>query len=220
MRSWNSSHGAQPANEAQEFYATPEIVEAAKEVLHRNRSTVGLKVLETKVVIDANGKQQTLSRVVPILRSAAPDVCRDFAENVHGGVPDAMLFRDEHGATAIAGVRTGDLVEITGAFHLAEGLAGIVEQGDANALTPSRASDFVARDFFGTATNIEGVGLPEIAEETVRRHRDQSTSCIRTSVRARRRAWGSSGRAGPALRGVGDGCPGVVVACGRRLSGS
>ncbi|KKB11843.1 glutamate synthase [Devosia geojensis] len=33
-------------------------------------------------------------------------------------------------------------------------------------------SDFVKRFFFGTATSIEGVGLAEIAEETVRRHRD------------------------------------------------
>ena len=33
-------------------------------------------------------------------------------------------------------------------------------------------SDFVKRFFFGTATAIEGVGLPEIAEETVRRHKD------------------------------------------------
>jgi len=32
-------------------------------------------------------------------------------------------------------------------------------------------SDFVARYFFGTANAIEGVGLAEIAEETVRRHR-------------------------------------------------
>ena len=33
-------------------------------------------------------------------------------------------------------------------------------------------SDFVARYFTGTATRIEGVGLAQIAEETVRRHRD------------------------------------------------
>ncbi len=33
-------------------------------------------------------------------------------------------------------------------------------------------SEFVARYFTGTATRIEGVGLAEIAEETVRRHRD------------------------------------------------
>ncbi len=33
-------------------------------------------------------------------------------------------------------------------------------------------SAFVGRDFFGTATTIEGVGMAEIAEETVRRHRD------------------------------------------------
>jgi glutamate synthase (NADPH/NADH) large chain len=33
-------------------------------------------------------------------------------------------------------------------------------------------SDFVNRDFFGTATTIEGIGMAEVAEETVRRHRD------------------------------------------------
>ncbi len=33
-------------------------------------------------------------------------------------------------------------------------------------------SAFVDRFFFGTATTIEGVGLEEVAEETVRRHRD------------------------------------------------
>ena len=33
-------------------------------------------------------------------------------------------------------------------------------------------ADFVAKYFAGTATRIEGVGLAEIAEETVRRHRD------------------------------------------------
>ena len=33
-------------------------------------------------------------------------------------------------------------------------------------------ADFVATYFTGTATRIEGVGLTEIAEETVRRHRD------------------------------------------------
>ncbi|WP_082145212.1 glutamate synthase large subunit [Microvirga massiliensis] len=34
------------------------------------------------------------------------------------------------------------------------------------------SSGFVNRDFFGTATTIEGVGMAEIAEEAVRRHRD------------------------------------------------
>ncbi len=33
-------------------------------------------------------------------------------------------------------------------------------------------SDFVSRDFFGTATSIEGIGMDEVAEENVRRHRD------------------------------------------------
>jgi glutamate synthase (NADPH/NADH) large chain len=32
--------------------------------------------------------------------------------------------------------------------------------------------DFVDRDFFGTATMIEGIGMAEVGEETVRRHRD------------------------------------------------
>src|SRR3979409_2781612 len=33
-------------------------------------------------------------------------------------------------------------------------------------------ADFVAKYFAGTHTRVEGVGLPEIAEETVRRHGD------------------------------------------------
>ncbi|MBM6594920.1 glutamate synthase large subunit [Microvirga pudoricolor] len=33
-------------------------------------------------------------------------------------------------------------------------------------------SDFVNRDFFGTATTIEGIGMDEVAEEAVRRHQD------------------------------------------------
>lgn len=33
-------------------------------------------------------------------------------------------------------------------------------------------SEFVNRDFFGTATMIEGIGMDEVAEENVRRHRD------------------------------------------------
>lgn len=33
-------------------------------------------------------------------------------------------------------------------------------------------SDFVNRDFFGTATMIEGIGMDEVAAETVQRHRD------------------------------------------------
>ncbi|WP_406600836.1 glutamate synthase large subunit [Microvirga rosea] len=33
-------------------------------------------------------------------------------------------------------------------------------------------SEFVNRDFFGTATMIEGIGMDEVAQETVQRHRD------------------------------------------------
>ncbi|GJE00327.1 glutamate synthase large subunit [Methylobacterium isbiliense] len=33
-------------------------------------------------------------------------------------------------------------------------------------------SSFVERDFFGTATTIEGIGMAEVAEETIRRHQD------------------------------------------------
>ena len=48
-------------------------------------------------------------------------------------------------------------------------------------------SDFVATFFTGTATRIEGVGLDEIAEETVRRHRDAFGGFADLSRRARRR---------------------------------
>ena len=50
------------------------------------------------------------------------------------------------------------------------------------------SSDFVDRYFSGTATTIEGVGLAEIAEETVRRHarslRRRRRSCSRASMSA------------------------------------
>ncbi len=45
------------------------------------------------------------------------------------------------------------------------------------------ADDFVARYFTGTATQIGGVGLDEVAEETVRRHRTRSA--IRRSIATR-----------------------------------
>ncbi len=44
-------------------------------------------------------------------------------------------------------------------------------------------SAFVARDFFGTATTIEGVGMAEVAEETVRRHRDAFGDAPSTGTR-------------------------------------
>jgi glutamate synthase (NADPH) large chain len=40
------------------------------------------------------------------------------------------------------------------------------------------ASDFVNQYFFGTATTIEGVGLEEIAEETVQRHREAFSNSL------------------------------------------
>ena len=48
-------------------------------------------------------------------------------------------------------------------------------------------SEFVAKYFTGTATRIEGVGLAEIAEEAVRRHRDAFSRCADLPHHARRR---------------------------------
>jgi len=67
-------------------------------------------------------------------------------------------------------------------------------------------SSFVDKFFFGTATSIEGVGLDEIAEETVRRHRD---------------AFGNDPVLLTALEVGGEyvvaGCGGKVTACGAYL---
>ena len=60
-------------------------------------------------------------------------------------------------------------------------------------------SDFVNRDFFGTATTIEGIGMNEIAEETVRRHRDAFGAFADLSPRPRR---GRRVRLSPARRGA------------------
>ena len=49
------------------------------------------------------------------------------------------------------------------------------------------SSEFVKRYFTGTATTIEGAGLAEIAEETVRRHRDAFGDSPVLERRARRR---------------------------------
>ena len=48
-------------------------------------------------------------------------------------------------------------------------------------------SEFVAKYFTGTATRIEGVGLAEIAEEAVRRHRDAFSRLADLPLHARRR---------------------------------
>ena len=62
-------------------------------------------------------------------------------------------------------------------------------------------SDFVGTFFTGTATRIEGVGLDEIAEETVRRHRDAFGEFADLSRRARcrRRICLPGARRGPCL---------------------
>ena len=63
------------------------------------------------------------------------------------------------------------------------------------------SSDFVDRYFTGTATTIEGVGLAEIAEETVRRHRDAfgDSPVLRRRARCRRRLCLPPARRGPRL---------------------
>jgi glutamate synthase (NADPH/NADH) large chain len=57
-------------------------------------------------------------------------------------------------------------------------------------------SDFVAKYFAGTHTRIEGVGLAEIAEETVRRHiATRSAMCRSTRTRSMSAANTPSARA-------------------------
>ena len=62
-------------------------------------------------------------------------------------------------------------------------------------------SEFVDNYFTGTATRIEGVGLDEIAEEAVRRHRDAfgDAPIYRDHARRRRRLRGARARRGPRL---------------------
>ena len=61
--------------------------------------------------------------------------------------------------------------------------------------------DFVDKYFTGTHTRIEGVGLAEIAEETVRRHRDafSDSPIYAFDARRRRRLRGSRARRGSRL---------------------
>jgi glutamate synthase (NADPH) large chain len=59
-------------------------------------------------------------------------------------------------------------------------------------------ADFVERYFTGTATRIEGVGLHQIAEESVRRHRDAFGEAPH-HARRRRRLRGAGARRGPRL---------------------
>jgi glutamate synthase domain-containing protein 2 len=67
-------------------------------------------------------------------------------------------------------------------------------------------SDFVDKYFTGTATTIEGVGLAEIAEETVRRHKTPSATIrsARGRARCRRRIRLPHARRGACLD-AGDG---------------
>ena len=62
-------------------------------------------------------------------------------------------------------------------------------------------SEFVDTYFTGTATRIEGVGLDEIAEETVRRHRDglRRHADLPQHARCRRRICVPRARRGPCL---------------------
>jgi hypothetical protein len=138
----NSVNGVEATREAREFFATPEIIAAAREALSRLNSGVELDVQAAAVVL---GEGVVLQRVTPRPLNPAQDVCRDFSAQIHGASPDALPFRDLEGNIVQAPVRTQDGVEITGAYHLADGLATLAEQGTPNpdALT---AAEFVARD--------------------------------------------------------------------------
>ncbi len=62
-------------------------------------------------------------------------------------------------------------------------------------------NEFVNKYFTGTATRIEGVGLNEIAEEAMSRHRDAfgDSPCVPRHARRRRRIRGAGARRGPCL---------------------
>ena len=82
-------------------------------------------------------------------------------------------------------------------------------------------SDFVDKYFFGTATTIEGVGLDEIADETVRRHADAfgDAPVLSQRARCRRRICLPHARRGPCLdagRGRDAAARGARTTCRRR----
>ncbi|WP_424186970.1 hypothetical protein ACOBQX_03810 [Actinokineospora sp. G85] len=156
-----SVNGAHETIQAREFFATPEVLKGAQEVLRRLGSEVELVSQAAHVVVDADGAKQTLHRVVPKIFDSI-DVCRDFATRVLGAEVDALLFQDQDGGAIPAKVNASHGMEVTGAYHLAGAMAEAVDGGSANRTGAQWAADAVARDERRTG----GAGGPGRARPT------------------------------------------------------
>ncbi|UOZ06976.1 hypothetical protein [Amycolatopsis sp. WQ 127309] len=133
-------------NEAREFFATPEVLERSREALRRTGTGVELVAEETRLVLDQDGREQVLHRVVARVPGESADASRDFAQLVHGGTPDTLLFETPGGGRASAPVNAEDGLEVTGTYHLAEGLAEMVDHGDLSEVDAGRAALIIGRD--------------------------------------------------------------------------
>ncbi|MFF3855673.1 toxin glutamine deamidase domain-containing protein [Micromonospora sp. NPDC002575] len=142
-----SVSGARPVTEATEFYATDEVIDAARRGLARAGANVRLTVdSAVTVTVDHGGRPVTLRKVSADFDSPPPDVCVDFAGVVLGGVPDGLVFR-AGGQTLLAETDAGNGRELLGVHHLAEGVAAVAA-GDLPlaAVDPGWAAARIAAD--------------------------------------------------------------------------
>ncbi|MFI2652608.1 toxin glutamine deamidase domain-containing protein [Micromonospora fulviviridis] len=142
-----SVSGARPVTEATEFYATDEVIDAARRGLARAGANVRLTVDNAvTVTVDHGGRQVTLRKVSADFDNPPPDVNVEFAGVVLGGVPDGVVFRAE-GRTLLAETDAGSGSELLGVHHLAEGVAAVAA-GDLPlaAVDPAWAAARIAAD--------------------------------------------------------------------------
>ncbi|MFI6231582.1 toxin glutamine deamidase domain-containing protein [Micromonospora echinospora] len=142
-----SVSGVRPVTEATEFYATDEVIDAARRGLARAGANVRLTVdSAVTVTVDHGGRQVTLRKVSADFDNPPPDVCVEFAGVVLGGVPDGVVFRAE-GQTLLAETDAGNGSELLGVHHLAEGVAAVAA-GDLPlaAVDPGWAAARIAAD--------------------------------------------------------------------------
>ncbi|MGW1060561.1 WXG100-like domain-containing protein [Micromonospora rubida] len=133
--------------EVREFFASGEVLATAQAALRRTGGDIELEVSGVQVLLDESGAETALYRVVPRMREPRSDVCRDFAGKIHGEVADTVIFRQHDGTTALADINAQDGTEVTGMWHLAEGLTDFVEAGqDPAEATAAWATSLVAQD--------------------------------------------------------------------------
>ncbi|WP_033338561.1 toxin glutamine deamidase domain-containing protein [Catenuloplanes japonicus] len=147
--------GAQPETEAGEFFATEDVIEAARRDLAAHGSRVRLVVhQDTYITLAAAPDRRLLYVTAEFIadgqRRPHPHspICRDVAQYVMNGSPDTMLFRDETIDHAVpAGTSSQDGLELTGTHHLAEAIARIAESDDdLGQVGPAWAAEAVGRD--------------------------------------------------------------------------